>query len=666
MLLAALQNVEKVYGDQVVLEDASIELRDGSRIALIGRNGSGKSTILRLLIGLEEPDAGTVFRADDARLAMLDQDPVFDEGETVRQVADRAFAELDALEERLRQLETAGLDDPERYERWEHLHLTFERRGGYARRARRDAVLDALGFAHRHLQPVRQLSGGERTRLGLARLLMAQPDVLLLDEPTNHLDIDMRGWLEGYLSRYPGAALIVSHDRAFLDGACSRTAEVQRGELRVADGNPTAYRAAREEAERIQAATRANQERELSRLDAAAAQMRKWAGQSEKLHRRARAMERRAERYENAMVDELDGPERNVRFRFDCDESGAIVLTARHMTKRFANEPLFENVTVELRQGDRVALVGPNGAGKTTFLRMLLGDLASDDPRGEVRTGARVRLGYYDQELRGVDPDATLFEELHRRVGNVEAHNLLGRFLFPYDAQFKRVRDLSGGERARLSLLELTLGRHNLLVLDEPTNHLDVEMIEALEAALRIYQGTLLLVSHDRRFLEALATQVWEVRAGRFQHYEGDWAFYQRKRAARAEAAAAAERARKNGQSNDESADGDANRGPSRWQLERRRETLEDEIAGLERAVAEVVALLAAPQSLDERALDTVDALEAATRSTVTGDGPPPSQADILASLGSRHATLEQELLARMQEWQDITDRLGDDGTGAS
>ena len=681
MLLAALQNVEKVYGEQVVFEDASIELRDGSRIALIGRNGSGKSTILRLLMGLEEPDAGTVFRAEDTRLALLEQDPVFDEGETVREVADRAFAELDELEGRLQELEAAGLDDPDRYERWERLHLTFERRGGYARRARRDAVLDALGFAHRHHQPVRQLSGGERTRLGLARLLMAQPDVLLLDEPTNHLDIDMRGWLEGYLSRYPGAALIVSHDRAFLDGACDRTAEVRRGELRVGNGNPTTFRAAREEAERIQAATRANQERELARLDAAAAQMRKWAGQSEKLHRRARAMERRAERYEGAMVDELDGPERNVRFRFECDESGAIVLTARHLTKRFGSAPLFEDVTVELRQGDRIALVGPNGAGKSTFLRLLLGELASDDPRADVRTGARVRLGYYDQEIRGVDENATLFEELHRRVGDVEAHNLLGRFLFPYDAQFKVVKDLSGGERARLALLELTLGRYNLLILDEPTNHLDVEMIEALEAALKIYQGTLLLVSHDRRFLEALATQVWEVRDGRFERFEGDWAYYQRKRAARS--AAAAERARKNDLSPQDRGDEDANRGPSRWQLERRREVLEGEISKLEHAVAELVAMLAAPQELDAGVLHEARVLEETAGLGPNGaphgqenpsagdqsdgqalrpDGPPPSRAEILASLGSRHARLEQALLTRMEEWHDITDRLGDDG----
>ncbi|HLU82560.1 MAG TPA: ATP-binding cassette domain-containing protein, partial [Trueperaceae bacterium] len=246
MLLAALTGIEKYYGEQVVLDDVTLELREGWRLALIGRNGSGKSTILRLLMGMETPDGGTIYRADDVTLAMLEQDPEFPEGESVLAVAERAFVELDELDRQLKRLEAAGLDDHANYERWERLHATFERRGGYARRARRDAVLDALGFTGRYEQEVRRLSGGERTRLGLARLLMAQPDVLLLDEPTNYLDIDMRGWLESYLARYPGAAILVSHDRAFLDGACSRTAEVRRGELRVGEGNPSFYREARE------------------------------------------------------------------------------------------------------------------------------------------------------------------------------------------------------------------------------------------------------------------------------------------------------------------------------------------------------------------------------------------------------------------------------------
>ena len=661
MLLASFSAVEKVYGDQVVLDNASFELRDGDRLALIGRNGAGKSTVLRLLMDLEQPDRGAIYRAADARLSLLEQDPVFEEGETVIEIAELAFAELDVLDAELKRLEHAGLDDLENYERWERLHSTFERRGGYARRSRRDSVLAALGFQDRHDQEVKQLSGGERTRLGLARLLMSQPDVLLLDEPTNHLDIDMRGWLEKYLARYPGAAILVSHDRAFLDGACSRTAEVTRGELRVADGNPSAYREARETAERIQAQTRANQERESGRLHDAAAQMKRWAGQSEKLHRRAKAMERRADRYDVQMVDELAGAERTTRFTFEADRSGDIVLSAEHLSMGFEKQ-LFEDVSVELRAGDMVGLVGPNGAGKTTFLRMLLGDLQSDDPRGRVLTGSRVRLGYYDQTLGGVDPDATLFEELLRRVGDGEAHNLLGRFLFPYDAQFKLVRDLSGGERARLALLELTLGRNNLLILDEPTNHLDVEMIEALEAALAVYRGTLLIVSHDRRFLSSLVNRIWEVRDGSFLEYEGDWEFYLRKQQQRREGkdrserpapsqpSAADQRQAKSGAA--AGGDDDADRRSPRfadmssWQLRRRLVEVENEIEALEVELERINEGLAAPAKVAPALLEEVDTLP----------GRPPTDVEIVTTLGTRHAAIEGELLGLIDEWHELTD----------
>lgn len=631
MLLAALQRVEKVYGDQVVLEDASIELRDDQRTALVGRNGAGKTTVLRLLMGIEAADRGTVFRASGVTLALLAQDPPFTQEDSVEGIARSAFADLEAMEAELAELEAAGLQDPERYHRWERLHEVFERRGGYARRARRDAVLHALGFRGREAQAVVNLSGGERTRLGLARILMAQPDVLLLDEPTNHLDLEMRAWLEGYLARYPGAALIVSHDRAFLDAACDTTAAVGLGRLQMGDGAPSAFRAAREEERRIQQATYRNQERERGRLEAAAARMKRWAGQSEKLHRRAKAMERRTERYTASMVAAPTPGERTTRFHFESDASGEIVLTARHLSKGYGRQ-LFKDVSVELRQRQRVALVGPNGAGKTTFLRLLLGEVASDDPRGEVRSGARVRMGYYDQDLRGVDPESTLMEELIRLVGEREAHDLLGRFLFPFEAQYKRVEDLSGGERARLALLKLTLGRYNLLVLDEPTNHLDVEMIEALEGALRAYRGTLLLVSHDRRFLETLATAVWEIKDGRFEAFEGDWAFYQRLTQRRRADRERGERADPETAPSAAAPEPQSASGPSRWRLERMREDLEERIAGLERELDGLAERLAAPQAEDTQAL---------------------------VVLGERHAAVERELIEVLAEWEAITERLG-------
>ena len=576
MVLSALYDVEKFYGEQVVLDGVTLELRSSSRTALIGRNGAGKSTILRLLLHQDAPDGGSVFRRDGVSVAMLEQDPIIPAGMSILELSETAFAELDKLEDGLSRLEHEGLADPEVYARWETLHETFERRGGFERRSRRDSVLYALGFRGREHEVASHLSGGEKTRLGLARLLMAQPDVLLMDEPTNHLDMAMRSWLGGYLSRYPGGVLLVSHDRAFLDETCDATAEISRGTLRTMNTTPTRYREARAEQERLEAATRANQHKEHDRLEAAATQMKRWAGQSEKLHRRAKAMERRTERYAEAMLPDAEAAERQTRFTFPCDDSGEIVLQAQQLSKSYGGDQLFCDVGFVLRQGERIALVGPNGAGKSSFLRVLLGETSSDDPRAILRFGARVRVGYYDQELRGVDPDATLFEELVRLVGDSAAHNLLGRFLFPYDAQFKRVRDLSGGERARLALLKLTLGEYNFLVLDEPTNHLDVEMIEALEAALDAYEGTLLVVSHDRRFIAATTELVWELEGGHFTPYEGDWSFYERKRRERSaqEAESKPEQAAKPVD--------DEPKGPSKWQLGRDQEALEAHIADLE------------------------------------------------------------------------------------
>ncbi|HLR47207.1 MAG TPA: ABC-F family ATP-binding cassette domain-containing protein, partial [Deinococcales bacterium] len=429
------------------------------------------------------------------------------------------------------------------------------------------AVLHALGFTGREDEPVRQLSGGEKTRLGLARLLMAQPDLLLLDEPTNHLDMEMRDWLAGHLSRYDGAMLLISHDRDFLDGACGQTAEVRNGRVRYFEGNPSAYRHARAEQERIEERTRHNERKEQARLQAAADRMKGWAGQNEKLHRRATAMYRRLERFEDGMLEDAEKEQGSTRFTFECGPTGNIVLQAEHLSRAFAGRSLFEDVDVTLRSGDRVALLGPNGAGKTTFVQTLTGDEPSDDPRGHTRTGSRVHLGYYDQELRDVDPERTLVEELISLTGETEAHNLLGRFMFPYAAQFKRIKDLSGGEKARLALLKLTLGEYSFLVLDEPTNHLDTEMIEALEAALAAYPGTLFIVSHDRRFVRNVTDTVWELRDGHLEKYAGGIDYWHRKRqellaAASAETEPAAPQ-RKGGR------EPERRRGPSRWQLER-------------------------------------------------------------------------------------------------
>ena len=628
MLLAALQQVDKHFGGQSVLTGATLELYAGARTALIGRNGAGKTTILRLLMGEEAADGGQVFKRDGVAASLLTQDPGFDPDQTIVDIANRAFEDLERLEGELAALEGQGLQRGDVYERWEAMHDVFERRGGYERRARRDMVLDQLGFRGREQDRVEVLSGGERTRLGLARILMAQPELLLLDEPTNHLDLDMTEWLEGFLGRYPGAVVIVSHDRAFLDGACTSTAEIASGVLRTFDGPPSAYREYRVEQLRIEEATRRNQHKEFERLSVMTERMKRWAGQNEKLHRRAKAMARRRDRFATAMLPEAERPERTLRFQFPCRPSGDIVLQAENLSFSVGERSLFEGVSAVVRQGQRIALVGPNGAGKTTLLKVLLGELPSNDPRASLRFGSRVRVGYYDQALTGIEPDRTLIEELVRLLGDREAHNMLGRFMFPFDAQYKLVRDLSGGERARLALLKLTLSECDFLVLDEPTNHLDVEMIEALEDALDAFEGTVLLVSHDRRFIERTCDLIWEVKDGCFIAYEGDWSFYLRKRE---QYRSPDEPEPSGGERSEARPEPVQAKHPSRWQLERQLEGLESRIVELEAELDKLTARLERPHLLE------------------------PTE---LTELSERHGALDEELLAAIGRWEETSSLL--------
>ncbi|MBB5294339.1 ABC transporter ATP-binding protein [Deinococcus metallilatus] len=592
-MLVAVQDVTKEYGPLTVLSEITLSVEPGDRVGLVGRNGAGKSTLLGLLTGEVLPDGGTVRRAPGVRVRALRQDPTFPEGATVDSVLEAAFHDLDALEAELAAAaEAMGSGTPESVLHHEEVLEHYVRRGGFERRSRKEAVALAFGFRGREHDPVAGLSGGERTRLGLAALLVENPDVLLLDEPTNHLDIVMVEWLEGFLGRYPGAVLVISHDRAFLDAVTNETAYLRGGTLKVYPGGYTTFRETLDAELEQQAARHEQDARAIAALQASADRMKIWGLGMSKLARRAKAMQARVDRMQARATAAPPPEERTTRITFHAPESGDVVLDARHLTKTLGGRTLFRDVNVQLRRGDRVAIIGRNGAGKTTLLRTLLGLIPSDDPRARVLTGARVSVGYYDQALRGVDPGETLYDVAREYVQkDAEAHTLLGTFMFPYDQHDKQARILSGGERARLALLKLAQEDHNLLVLDEPTNHLDMEMVEALEDALMAYSGTLLMVSHDRAFIEGLADRIWLLEEGQFYEYPG-WEDYKAKhRPVQAEEVKAEARPAPRPA---------VPKGKGLWHLKREVEALEAEIARLEAELMDAQAALAsAPPDAD-------------------------------------------------------------------
>ncbi|WP_291425385.1 ABC-F family ATP-binding cassette domain-containing protein [Deinococcus sp.] len=622
-MLVAVQDAIKDYGPVSVLTDVTFAVQPGDRVGVVGRNGAGKSTLMKLLTGEIVPDGGVVKRGPGVRVRNLRQDPVFPEGATIDSVLEAAFEDLDALEAELgRAAQAMSSGTPDSVLHHEELLEQYQRRGGFERRSRKEQVVLAFGFRGRESDAVTGLSGGERTRLGLAALLVENPDVLLLDEPTNHLDIVMVEWLEGFLGRYPGAVLVISHDRAFLDHVTNETAYMRGGTLKVYPGNYTKFRELLEVEQEQQAARFAVESKQIASLQASADRMKIWGLGMSKLARRAAAMQNRVSRMQARATAAPLAAERTTRIVFHAPGSGDVVLDARHITRRMPTKDggvrtLFEDVNVQLRRGERVAIIGRNGAGKTTLLRALLGLDPSDDPRGKVLTGARVTVGYYDQALRGVQPDQTLYDVAREYVHkDADAHDLLGTFMFPYLQHDKPARILSGGEKARLALLKLAQEDHNLLILDEPTNHLDMEMVEALEEALSEFDGTLMMVSHDRAFIEGLADRIWLIEDGQFYEYPG-WEDYKAKHRTLAELAAEAAALVK-----PTAKAAPSPKGKGLWHLKREVEAIEAEIARLEAELETAQAALASA-------------------------GP---DADF-AALGQQAHDLETALMAKMDEW---------------
>ena len=531
MILLSLQGVQKSFGTNEVLRDASLVLQDGQRMGLVGVNGSGKSTLMKIIAGLESADGGTITTQKGLRLGYLAQQGEVQEGRTVLEELESVFDPVVEMEQQLRQLEQRMAEcgeDEEMLRRlggqYDQLTREFEDRNGYGWKSAVQGVLAGLGFRKEQQgQLVSSLSGGERTRLCLGRMLLTEPDLLLLDEPTNHLDLKSIAWLEDYLHGYKGAVLLISHDRYFMDHVCDRMAELLLGTIECYDGNYTRY--IEQRAERFEIRMRAYelQQKEIARQEAIIARYRQF--NREKSIRLAESREKRLEK-----IERLERPqdESAIRFHFDIRRrTGEDVLMVEELSKGFEGRTLFEHVKLHLRAGDRVALIGDNGVGKSTLLKCLVNELKPD--AGTIRMGAGVDIGYYDQHQAHLHDNKTVLDEVwddFRRMEQTDVRGALGLFLFTGDDVLMPVHTLSGGEKGRVALTKLMLRKDNLLLLDEPTNHLDMDSREVLEDALAEFPGTILAISHDRYFINRFATKVCVMEAGGVKEYLGNYDDY--------------------------------------------------------------------------------------------------------------------------------------------
>jgi ATP-binding cassette, subfamily F, member 3 len=521
--LLTLSDVHKSYGNQDVLEGVSFFVSPGRKAGLVGPNGAGKTTILRLVTGEEQPDSGRVTLQPNVQAALLSQEPLIGDARTVLEAAQRPTEELQRVWTQMIALEAEALHDEEALHRHDDLHRLYEHSGGYLCENRAKEVLAGLGFREdAWSRPISVLSGGERTRLALVQILVRQPDLLLLDEPTNHVDWEACEWLQDYLRRYPGAALIVSHDRYFLDEVVEEVVELEAGRARTYRGNYTAYSKKKAlEREQAEEAYRRQQE-EIARQQGIVQRLR--------THRNYNAMhsrERVLERLQEEVGEKPRTNERQLKVRTGkIVATGREALTARTLEHGFGDRSLFRNLTFSLERGERLAVIGPNGAGKTTLLKALAGELT---PRaGSISYGYRVQPAYFAQNLSSLDPEMTVWDTLWETgaLDQTQTMQALHQFLFIGDAVHKHVGDLSGGERTRLALCKLLATCPNLLLLDEPTNHLDILSREAVERALRGYPGGIVVVSHDRYFLEAVATRLLEIRPGSHRFFDGSYRRY--------------------------------------------------------------------------------------------------------------------------------------------
>ena len=529
-MILSCQNISKAFVENQVLKNVSFHIEDHEKAAIVGINGAGKTTLLRIIVGEMTPDDGQVVLAKDKTLGYLAQNSTVDTSHTIYEELLSVKADLLRLEEKIRECENDmkhadgdALEDL--MKQYTSLTHAFETGGGYLYRSELVGVLKGLGFTEDEFsKPVATLSGGQKTRVALGRLLLQNPDLIILDEPTNHLDMNSIAWLETYLLNYKGAVLIVSHDRYFLDRIAGKVIEIDQSKATTFMGNYSDYAVKKEQLRVATWNAYMNQQRDIKHQEEVIEKLKSF--NREKSIKRAESWEK--------MLDKIEVIEKPSEVRTDMKLtltprilSGNDVLTVEHLSKSFDSHKLFTDVNFEIKRGEHVAIIGDNGSGKTTLLKILNGLVPAD--QGTFRLGSNVEIGYYDQEHHVLHSEKTLFEEIsddYPYLNNTQIRNVLAAFLFTGEDVFKRISDLSGGERGRVSLAKLVLSNANFLILDEPTNHLDIMSKEILEDALNGYEGTILYVSHDRYFINRTAHRILDLTEGQFVSYVGNYDYY--------------------------------------------------------------------------------------------------------------------------------------------
>ena len=625
MIILSANNLSKIYGTDVIIDKASFHVNAGDKVGIVGRNGAGKTTLLNMLTGELGIDEGEFFVSQNTRIGYLKQRDNFLKEHTVREAMDHIFDHLHRLEEEIHRAAdavAANPDDVRLQEKLDALQREYDLKGGYTYKSEITGILSSMAFGEEFYdKKISSLSGGERTRLALAALLLEKPDLLLLDEPTNHLDIGTLKWLEQYLSSYKGTIMIVSHDRYFLDRTVNRIFEVENHKVYCYEGNYTDFAAKKSQRRESELRAYNSQQREIARQEEMIRRMKQH--NTEKLVKRAQSREKRLEHVERLTRPEGEMGRMKIHFKQNF-QSGNDVIMAEGLTKEFGRgadrKRLFENAALDIKRGERICIVGPNGVGKTTLLRMIMGELAPTE--GRLKVGHNVAFGYYDQGQLLLNENNTVLEELkesYRLYTDTEMRSILGRFLFRGDDVFLTVGSLSGGEKARLSLLKMMLSGANTLILDEPTNHLDIDSKEVFEEALLEFPGTAIVVSHDRYFLQRIPTRILELTREGINEYLGKYDYYVEKKEQfgsgkkylnelREDLAAATEAAQVAREANLSAAE-QRTLNKQREAEERRRlrllEKLETEIAELEERDARLKQQLCSPENMNDYELLT-------------------------------------------------------------